>query len=357
MKLRKIVCLLCAAALLATGTGCSDNAATDAAPAGNNASADATTTGDNAFADAKTITIKFAENQSSTSILGVAAEDFAAKLAEKSNGTLQLDLYFDALLGDEATIVGMIEADAVEFTRVNLAAITATAPELGVLTLPYLYRDAIHCYNVMSSDVADELLAGVSNHGMVGISFLGGNSIDPTYGARCFYSSEPLDSLDALAGKKIRVQESEIVINMIKALGAVPTPMAYGEVFQALQTGVVDAAENDLMSYILSGHYEIAKQFTMDYHQFSPSIYVMSQGCYNQMTQAQKDVFTECLNEYFETVDKQSAEMQAEYRQQALDADCVFVECDNTPYQEACQAVYAQYPEFADYITRIQAVQ
>lgn len=333
MNLRKIVCLLCVIALLAV------------------ISVPAMAEGD------KNITIKFAENQPSNSILGIAAETFKEHLAEKSNGTLTLDLYFDALLGDESTVVGMVEVGAVEFTRVNLAAITATDPELGVLTLPYLYRDAIHCNKVMTSEVAEELLANVSNYGMTGVALMGGNTIDPTYGARCFYSSQPLNTLDVLAGKKIRVQESEIVMNMIKALGAVPTPMAYGEVFQALQTGVVDAAENDLMSYVLSGHYEIAKQYTMDFHQFSPSIYLMSNDCWNAMSDSQKEAFKECLQEYFDTLDAQSAEMQAQYRQQAEDSGCVFVECDNAPYQEACQAVYDNYPEFADYIARIQAVE
>lgn len=309
------------------------------------------------FSGAKRITIKFAENQPSTSVIGTCAEAFKTALAEKSNGTLALDLYFDALLGDESTVVGMVEANAVEFTRVNLAAITATDPLLGVLTLPYLYRDAIHCNRVMTSDVAQELLSHVSNYNMVGLRFMGGNSIEPAYGARCFYSSAPLDTLNSLAGKKIRVQESEIVIRMIKALGAVPTPMAYGEVFQALQTGVVDAAENDIMSYVLSGHYEIAKYFTMDFHQFSPSIYIMSQDCWNSMTDAQKTVFLECLDQYLADMDKQAVKMLAQYRQQAVDAGCAFIECDNAPFREACQTVYKQYPEFSDYITRIQAVQ
>ena len=314
-------------------------------------------TADSRFDGAKKIRIQFAENQPSTSVLGELATEFASKLAEKSDGTLQLELYFDGLLGDESTVCGMVEAGAVELTRINLGAFTATVPEVGVLTLPYIYRDAIHCYHVMKSDVARDLLDIVNEKGFKAIGFLAGSPDNPTSGARCFYAACPMDTLDALKGKKIRVQESEIVISMIEALGAVATPMAYGEVFQALQTGIVDAAENDVGSYVLSGHYEIAKYFTVDCHQISPSIYLMSEACWNKMTEAQREVFMECIDEYMERVTVENSALYSQYEQQAKDAGCIFVEMDNTPFLEACQTVYAKYPQFAEYITWIQVVE
>ena len=345
-----------AAALgLAACGGSSSSTAASTAPA-SSAAASGSAAADTGFANAPTIKIQMAENQPSSGTMAARAEEFKQRLEEESQGTIQMELYFDALLGDEATVASMIEAGAVEFTRVNLAAMTATDSELGVLTLPYLYRGANHCYDVMHSDVAEELLDHVSNYGMVGLAFFGGSSIDDSFGARCFYGSEPLDTLDKLKGKKIRVQESEIVISMIDALGAVATPMAYGEVFQALQTGVVDAAENDLGSFVLSGHYEVCKYYTQDYHQFSPSIMLMSEKCWNSMTDAQKDLFMDCMEEYMTNSMKDSAEQYEGYRETALASGVTFVDCDNGPFQEACQAVYDKYPEFADYIKRIQAI-
>lgn len=345
-------------ALSACGGGASSAPAAstpaDSTPAagGNAAPADA---GD--FADAPHITIQFAENQPSNSSVGLYAETFAKDLAERTGGTVEMSLYFDALLGDEATVIGMVEAGTVEFTRVNLAALQATDPEVGVLTMPYVYSDAVHCYNVMNSEVGDEILSHVSSYGMQGLRLLGGHPTEPSGAlSRCFYSSTPINSLADLAGKKIRVQESDVVIAMVEALGGVATPMAYGEVFQALQTGVVDIAENDPASYVMSGHYEVAKYYTLDQHQISPSIYLMSQKCYDAMTEAQRTVFMECLDEYLANCIEATAEMLEEYRQQALDAGCEFVEVDTSEFQAACESVYEKYPEYADYIARIKAV-
>lgn len=309
------------------------------------------------FEGAPKIKIRFAENQPSSSPLGTVAVAFAEELKEKTGGTLEMDLYFDALMGDESTVCGMVEAGAVEFTRINLGAFTATVPETGVLTLPYIYRDAVHCHKVMTSDVARELLELVDTKGFKGLAFLGGSPENPISGARCFYSSKDMDTLDKLKGKKIRVQESEVVISMIEALGGVATPMAYGEVFQALQTGIVDAAENDIMSYVLSGHYEVAKRYTMDCHQISPSVYLMSRKCWDSMTAEQQEAFKSCLDSYIARVQAENDALYATYRQQAEAAGCVFVEMDNAPYKEACKAVYEKYPEFAENIKRIQDMQ
>lgn len=309
------------------------------------------------FEGAPKIKIRFAENQPSSSPLGTAAVAFAEELKEKTGGTLEMDLYFDALMGDESTVCGMVEAGAVEFTRINLGAFTATVPETGVLTLPYIYRDAIHCHKVMASDVAVELLELIDTKGFKGLAFLGGSPENPVSGARCFYSSKEMNTLDKLKGKKIRVQESEVVISMIEALGAVATPMAYGEVFQALQTGIVDAAENDIMSYVLSGHYEVAKKYTMDCHQISPSVYLMSQRCWDGMTKEQQEAFKSCLNSYIARVTAENDALYASYRLTAEKAGCEFTEMDNAPYKEACKAVYEKYPEFAETIKRIQDVQ
>lgn len=341
-------------------TACSgsSSAAASTASSSSAASTEPAAAGDaDPFADAAVIRIQFAENQSSASELGIAAEKFKTELEEATNGTLQLDLYFDALLGDEASVIGMIEAGAVEFSRVNLAALQATAPEVGVLTLPYMYSDAVQCDAVLNGEIGQEILDSIASHGFQGLRMSGGHPTQ-TDGAlsRGFYAGFPITCVADLAGKKVRVQESEIVIKMCDALGCVATPMAYGEVFQALQTGVVDAAENDPYSYYSSGHYEVAKYYTNDAHQISPSMYIMSQNCWDQMNDAQREAFLTALDNYLTETADSTYTMIAEAKQAAIDSGCEFIDVDTTEFQTACQPVYDMFPEYAEMVERIKAV-
>lgn len=358
--MKKALALFLSLAMLFALAACSNNAASPSSsgtePSAATSSEPSGGSGDGDFANAPHIVIQFAENQPSAGPMGTNAETFAQNLLDRTGGTVEMKLYFDALLGDEATVIGMIEAGSVEFTRVNLAAMQATDPEVGVLTLPYIYSNSVHCYNVLEGDVGREILNNVSNYGMVGVAFSGGHPTDPN-GAlgRNFYASYPINGVADLAGKKIRVQESDVVIAMVEALGGVATPMAYGEVFQALQTGVVDVAENDPYSYYSSGHYEVAKFYCMDQHQISPSVYLMSEKCRDSMTDAQYAVFVECLREYLDANNEATSDMLEDARQKAIDAGCEFIEVDTSEFQKACESVYDRYPEYADYIARIKA--
>lgn len=309
-----------------------------------------------AFADAPVVKMQFAENQPSTSAVGILGEEFCKKVAERTNHTVQVEFYGDGLLGDEASVVAGVEAGTIEFTRVNLASMQATVPEVGVLTLPYLYKDGKHCYNILNSQVGQEIMDQCGEHGFVGLRMIGGQKDNKPTGFRCFYAATPIKTLADLKGKKIRVQESEIVIKMVEALGGVATPMAYGEVFQALQTGVIDVAENDPSSYYLSGHYEVAKYFTYDNHQISPSMYLMSQKAYDAMTEGQLAVFLECLDEYIDQSSDAMAEQIEEYVQKAEDSGCEFIQVDTAEFKEACQSLYSMFPEYQTYLEEIQNI-
>ena len=308
------------------------------------------------FSDAPKVKMTFAENQPSASTTAIVWNDFCDKVKEATNGTVEIEFYPDALLGDEASVVDQIQAGAVGMARVNLAAIQATVPEVGAFTLPYMYRDALQCWDVMFSDIANETCAKCSNYGIKGLSLNGGNMHLASYGTRSFYAAEPLTTLEALKGKKIRVQESEVVIKMIECLGAIATPMAYGEVFQALQTGIVDAAENDPASYYMSGHYEVAKKYSMDCHQISPSIYIMAEKTWASMNERQQEKFMELLYATFEESSKTGAESVEGYIQAAKDAGCEFLEVETAPFQAACQGVYDMFPEYAEVIKAVQAM-
>lgn len=338
-KMVLLMALLLAVALTGWGGGAEESVSTQG--------------GDGPFADAPIVKFQFAENFPSSSYIGVLGEEFVKKVAERTNNTVQVEFYADGLLGDEATVVGMVEANTVGFARVNLAALQATVPEVGVLTLPYLYRDAEHCNRILESEVGQEILNKTRDHGIIGFKYLGAFGEDDF---RSFYATEPIYNLADLRGKKIRVQESEIVISMVEHLGAVPTPMAFGEVFQALQTGVVDVAENPLMGYYLVGHHEAAKYFIQSKHQISPNMYIMSEGVYAAMNEAQMAVFEECLDEYIADMGAESRKLNEQILAAVIEAGTEIIEVDTDEFRAAVQPMYSSYPEYKASLERILAV-
>jgi len=322
---------------------------------GNNKEEERVSTGaeGGAFADAPIVTFQFAENFPSSSYIGVLGEEFVQRVAELTDNTVQVEFYADGLLGDEATVVGMVQAGTVGFARVNLASLQATVPEVGVLTLPYLYTDAEHCNAVLESEIGQELLNRTRDYGIIGFKYLPAFSDDDF---RSFYATEPITGLDDMRGKKVRVQESEIVMSMVAQMGAVPTPMAFGEVFQALQTGVVDVAENPLVGYYLVGHYEAAKFFIKSEHQISPNMYIMSENVYAAMNDVQLAAFDAALEEYIADMREEAIKLNEEYRNAVITAGTEIIDVDTESFRAAVQPMYSGYPQYEASLEKILAV-
>lgn len=341
--MKKLIAAFLSAALALGLTACGGQAASTPSP-------DSGSEGADPFAGAPVIKVQFAENQPTASEWGKLCEQFCQDVAQATNNTVQVEFFGDEILGNEATVVGMVQMGTCEFTRVNLASLQDTVPDVGVLTLPYLYADGQECQKVLDSQVGQGILQKCKEAGFVGLSYSGGGDAALF---RCFYSASPINTLADLKGKKIRCQEADVPIAMIKALGAVPTPMAYGEVFQALQTSVVDAAENDIDSYYLSGHYEAAPYFCFDNHQISPSMYIMSQKCYDSMTDAQRQAFLACLADLQQKLDQSTIDSIESDKEKLTKAGVTFIEVDTSEFRQAATAMYADYPEYQDYLAQI----
>ena len=215
-------------------------------------------------------TLRYAENQPEDYPTTQGAYKFAELLNEKTDGQIKVEVYHGGQLGDEKSVMEQLQFGGIDFTRVSLSPLAEFSKNLNVLQLPYLYRDADHMWSVLESELGDELLAGVSESGMTGLSWYDA-------GARSFYNTKKeIKTLEDLKGLKIRVQESEMMMNMVKALGAEPTPMAYGEVYSSMQTGVIDGAENNWPSYESTSHYEVARYFVEDEHTRVPEMQLVS---------------------------------------------------------------------------------
>lgn len=170
------------------------------------------------------------------------------------------------------------------FCRVNAQPLSDFTPILGVLSLPYIFRDEDHLWKVLNGQIGEELLKEMEANGLVGLAYYDS-------GSRNFYNSRRVVKSPAdMKGLKIRVQQSKLMMGLVKSLGASATPMAYGEVYTGLQSGVIDGAENNWPSYYSTSHYEVARYFTLDHHTRTPEVLCMSKAVWDKLSAEDKKI-------------------------------------------------------------------
>ena len=207
-----------------------------------------------------------------------AVKFMGEQLAAQSGGEMGVKVYPNGALGNERDTIEQLKIGGLDMMRINVAPLNNVVPETIVPALPFLFRSEEHMHAVLDGPVGDEILAAMEAQGMVGLAFYDS-------GARSMYTAtKPIKSLADVAHMKIRVQQSDLFVAMVEALGANPTPMPYGEVYTALKTGIVDAAENNFPSYESSRHFEAAKYYTLTEHSMAPEVLVFSKVIWDTLT-------------------------------------------------------------------------
>lgn len=229
----------------------------------------------------KKVTLRLAETHPADYPTTKGDYEFARLVKERTNGRISIEVYPGSQLGEEKAALEQVQLGAIDFTRVSVSVTASFAPKLNALQLPYLYRDANHMWKVLNGSVGGELLASMDGANFIGIGWYDG-------GSRNFYTKTLAKSPADLKGLKIRVQQSALMVGLVECLGAVATPLPYGEVYSALQTGVIDGAENNFPSYLTQSHYEVAKFFVKDAHTRVPEIIVGSKISLSKL--AKKDI-------------------------------------------------------------------
>lgn len=230
---------------------------------------------------------KLAENQPEDYPTTIGDKAFAKMVEEKTKGDIKIDVYHGAQLGDEKSVIEAVQMGGIEFARVNAQPLSDFNPDLLVVSLPYLFRDPAHLWKVLDGPIGDELLKKLEANGMVGLAYYDS-------GSRSFYNSKREIKTPAdLKGLKIRVQQSKLMMGLVEALGASPTPMPFGEVYTGLQSGVIDGAENNWPSYYATSHYEVAKFYTLDKHTMTPEVVIMSKAIWDKLTPEQQKIIRE----------------------------------------------------------------
>lgn len=216
---------------------------------------------------------------------------FGERLAVKSGGTMRADLYPGGQLGSERECIELLQLGGLGMTKVSSSGLEGFAPEYRVLGLPYLFRDDAHRWAALNGDVGREILLASEKRFLRGLCYYDA-------GTRNFYTvNRRVEKPEDLAGLKIRVQESQIALRLVRALGAAATPIAFAELYTALQQGVVDGAENNPPSFHYSRHYELCKFYTIDEHSAVPDVLLISTHLWNNFTPQQKIWVQEAADE------------------------------------------------------------
>lgn len=298
---------------------------------------------------AETTTLKLADIQPEGFPTVVGAEEFAKLVEEKTDGRYEVDVYPGGQLGDEKSIIEELQLGSMDLARVNGVPLTEFNDNIGVLNLPYLFETQEEKWDVWTGDVGEEILESFLDNNMIGLAFYDN-------GERFFYSNkEPIESLDDIDGQKIRVQESELAIDIVEALGGSATPMAYDEVYSAIQTGVIDGAENNFPSFFTSGHYEVAEYTTLPGYQSVPEVLVGSEKLWESLSEEDQQLFKEAAMESIDVQRESWDELVVEAQEEVEAEGNEIIEIDDIePWRDAVESVYDkhgdQYQELLDKI-------
>jgi tripartite ATP-independent transporter DctP family solute receptor len=200
---------------------------------------------------------------------------------------MTVKIFPDAQLGSEREVLELLQIGSIGMTKVSAATMANFAPEYKVLGIPYLFRDKEHFFRVLEGPTGKNILEAGQDYLLKGLCFYDA-------GSRSFYTKEkPVNTPDDLSGLKIRVMNDQMSVDMVNSLGGSATPMSYGELYTALQQGVVDGAENNPPSFVTSRHYEVCKYYSLDEHSSLPDVLVMGTKYWESLSAKQKEWVTE----------------------------------------------------------------
>lgn len=226
--------------------------------------------------------IKLAHSLSVSHPVHEAMVFLADRVAENSDGKLTIDIYPSSQLGSERQCLELLQIGSLGMTKVSSAVMENFSPQLKVFGYPYLFRDNEHRFNVYDGEIGQKLLVDGEKYWLRGLTYFDA-------GNRSFYTkTKAIETPDDLKGMKIRVMQSPTSIEMVQILGGAPTPISWGELYTALQQGVVDGAENNLPSFYTSKHYEVCKYYSIDEHSSVPDILVIGTFAWNNLTEIEQ---------------------------------------------------------------------
>ncbi len=289
--------------------------------------------------DAPDYVFLYAENQTEDYPTTMGAKRFAELVNERTDGRIKILVKYDAELGSEIDVIEQMMYGGIAFARISLSQLAGFVPEMNVLQAPYLYSDSDHMWRVLDGEIGTEFLELTRKSDLVGLSWYDA-------GARNFYSTKPITCLEDLKGMKIRVQESDMMADMVSALGAIPSKIVYSEVYSSLELGFVDGAENNWPSYEAMNHYEVARYYTVDEHTRVPELQICSEAVWNMLDENDQKIISECAKESALYERQLWSEREKSARKIAEQNGVTVIEFnaeEKARFREAMSSVYTKY--------------
>ena len=282
----------------------------------------------------------------------VAAVKHMSELLDKrSNGKYKIRVFNTSARGSEKETIDQVKIGALEMNRVNISALNSICPKTLVPTMPFLFDSIAHMRKSLDGAVGDEILTGCEAEGLVGLAFYDS-------GARSIYAKKPVKTVADTKGLKIRVQQSDLWVALVTAMGANATPMPASEVYTALKTGLIDAAENNIPSYDGFKHYEAVKFYSRTEHSMAPEMLVMSKAVYDKLPKADQDLFRATAKESVAFQRKKWDEQEAKSLEVVTKGGAQIVaDVDKASFRSAMTPVYTKFISTPDLQRLVKAVQ
>lgn len=274
------------------------------------------------------------------------------RLRELSGDTMRIDIYSGGQLGDERELIELLQIGTLAMTKVSASPMEGFVPEMKIFNIPYVFRDSDHYWKVLQSDIGRSLLEAGEVARLRGLGYYDA-------GSRSFYvNDKPINTPEDLDGLKIRVQNSQTAIKMVNALGGAATPVSWGELYTALQQGVVQGAENNPPSFYLSKHFEVSRYYTLDEHTYVPDMLLISTQVWKKLDSQQQVWLQEAVDQSVEYQRKLWQESTAESLAAVKEAGVQVIYADKQPFIDAVQPLHASYrgTEVGELLTQIAAM-
>ena len=272
-------------------------------------------------------------------------------LREKTGGRLDIRLYHSGQLGREAEAIDMARFGASDITRVYSGALTNAFPLTQALCLPYVFDSVAHMRHALDEGLADAVLAGFESRDLVGLAVYDS-------GARCFYNTKhPIVAPQDLHGLKLRVANSDIFIELVRRLGANPTPMSLGDTFSGMETHMIDGAENNMRSFHSSRHFEAAQYWSQTEHSYAPDILLVSRRTFESLAPADRQLLLETARASVAVMRQKWDESEGKARKAVVAAGIQTNEVDMAAFREAARPLrdrYLQQPQIQSLYRRIR---
>ena len=296
--------------------------------------------------------LTYAENQPQNYPTSLGGERFAQLVKERTDGKVVVQVKYAGEYGTDEEVVSQLYFGGLDFARVSLAVLADELPVLNVLQLPFLYEDSLHMWRVLDGQIGADLLDALQESKVIGLSWYDA-------GARSIYATTPIRRVEDMRGLTVRVQNSQLAMDMVELLGADPVYVDHNDVHYAFETGKIDAAENNWPVYQFLDHYMVAKYYTVVEHTRVPDVLIISSRTWQQVPEEYREIIRSCAEEAALYQRNLWVRNDIFARATVIDSGCevIFLTAEEKEaFRDKVQPLYKEYcADYLDLIRQIQA--